>query len=105
VSSDGLRGAAKWAVSSTGGQEPRWRGDGQELFYVAGSAVMSVDVTAPGETFASSPPRRLFEVQLPELRRNRLVVTRDGQRFLVNTTVGQLVERIDVLVGWASAAR
>lgn len=26
---------AKWQVSSMGGSDPQWRGDGRELFYVA----------------------------------------------------------------------
>ena len=45
---------------SGGGSQPRWRGDGRELFYRTGKPVMSVDVTGSGE-FRGSAPRQLFE--------------------------------------------
>jgi Tol biopolymer transport system component len=39
--------AGKWLISKSGGTEPRWRGDGKELFYVAPDAkLMSVEISA-----------------------------------------------------------
>jgi hypothetical protein len=90
----------KWLISTGGGLEPRWRKDGAELFYVAGSTLMAVDVKARGDDFQAGTPRRLFDVPLPEPRRNRFVVTRDGQRFLVNTAPGQTTEAVEVLMNW-----
>ncbi len=96
ISPDGTAGQGKWQVSTDGGFEPQWRRDGKELFYVhvSGSAATSggpgpgtleaVAVTSHGPSFAAGPPRPLFEVGLPDQRRNRYVVTGDGQRFLVN---------------------
>jgi Tol biopolymer transport system component len=99
VSPDGARGQGKWQVSTAGGVEPRWRRDGKELFYLAGSTLMAVDVKTDGASFEAGIPKPLFETHvLGELRRNRYVVTRDGQRFLVVSTVEQTTEPIHVLV-------
>ena len=38
----------KWQISNAGGNEPQWRGDGKELFYYSGSALMSVDIRQNG---------------------------------------------------------
>ena len=54
-------GRGKWEVSSTGGGEPFWRGDGRELFYMNGEKLMSVDVNIAGDEFKSSTPKILFE--------------------------------------------
>jgi len=83
VSADGTAGPGKWQVSTEGGVEPRWRGDGKELFYMSGSTFMGVEVKTTGASFEAGKPMPLFEVQLPFAGpRNRYVVRRDGQRFL-----------------------
>ncbi|HKE33804.1 MAG TPA: hypothetical protein VKB66_01310 [Candidatus Acidoferrum sp.] len=75
----------KWQISTSGGSEPMWRGDGKELFYLNGNKLMSVEVKGDGEAFQFGIPKELFEARLtPELRRNRYVVTSDGKRFLMN---------------------
>jgi serine/threonine protein kinase len=74
----------KWQISNNGGCQPRWRGDGQELFYLNRNVLMAVDVKSNGATFTAGAPKQLFSVNIePEERRNRYVVTKDGQRFLV----------------------
>jgi eukaryotic-like serine/threonine-protein kinase len=41
--------AGKWQVSRGGGTEPRWRGDGKEIYYLAPSGMlMAVPVNAQG---------------------------------------------------------
>ena len=80
----GVVTAAQWRVSDKGGCQPRWRGDGKELYYLKGNHVMAADISTVGSGFSAGVPRQLFDVNIePEERRNRLVVTRDGQRFLV----------------------
>jgi len=52
---------SKWQVSNSGGQEPRWRQDGKELFYLGGDGkMMAVAVTADA-TFAAGTPAALFQ--------------------------------------------
>ena len=80
--------AGKWQVSRGGGTEPRWRGDGKEMFYIgAGSTLMAVPVTSDG-TFAAGNPTPLFRTQFraPVSSTDLFSydVTKDGQRFLVN---------------------
>jgi Tol biopolymer transport system component len=80
--------AGKWQVSRGGGTEPRWRGDGKEIFYIgAGSTLTAVPVSSAG-TFAAGNPTPLFHTQLraqvSSTDQFSYDVTKDGQRFLVN---------------------
>jgi Tol biopolymer transport system component len=80
--------AGKWQVSRGGGTEPRWRGDGKEIFYIgAGSTLTAVPVSSAG-TFAAGNPTPLFRTQLraqvSSTDQFSYDVTKDGQRFLVN---------------------
>ena len=74
----------KWRLSTSGGGEPTWRGDGRELYYLTrGSKMMAVSVE-PGDPPHFSLPKELFDTPLgpPFPVRNRYAVTGDGQRFL-----------------------
>jgi Tol biopolymer transport system component len=72
-----------------GGGQPRWRGDGRELYYMMGTdTIMSVEVDTTG-TFSHAAPKRLFAAlgtrgnfpdEMPWLQ--KYDVTADGQRFL-----------------------
>jgi len=57
-----------WRISASGGEQPRWRGDGKELFYVAPDGkMMAVDIKAsPGSkpVFDRGAPKALFDVRL-----------------------------------------
>jgi Tol biopolymer transport system component len=75
----------RWQVSSAGGVQPMWRGDGRELFYLdPQGSLVSVDVKAT-RTFAIGPPRVLFRTGLgnPSSFVEEYGVTADGQRFLL----------------------
>ena len=89
-SSDSAQGpwdaGSKWLISKGGGTNPRWRGDGKELFYVAfDGKLTSVDISAK-PMFKAGAPRPLF--QLPP---SFIVgdVTADGRRFLIGVPVAQ----------------
>ena len=79
----------QWMVSNNGGQDPHWRRDGKELFYVrpgSPAAVMAVDVS-PGEVFKAAAPKELFPLTFaPPGTRNGIGYTwdvmPDGQKFL-----------------------
>ena len=54
------QGGARWQVSSGAGQQPRWRRDGKEIFYVEGDTMIAVSVsTGPG--FSVGKAARLFQ--------------------------------------------
>jgi len=83
----------KWQVSTGGGEQPRWRGDGKELFYLSSDGkIIAAPVTA-GANFDSGTPVALFQAtpRQPVSSRDLFVydVSRDGQRFLINTQVKQ----------------
>ena len=84
----------KWRISTQGGRDPAWRGDGKELYYIAPGGKMMAVALEPGVPPRFSLPRELFDTPLgaPFPTRNRYVVTRDGQRFLfvAPQTEGQL---------------
>jgi serine/threonine protein kinase len=93
----------KWQVSSTGGVEPMWRRDGNELFYLKpDDTVMAVDVKTGSGGFQAGIARKLFKVQLiTEGGRNRYVASPDGQRFLMLEPVGKSKpSSITVVVNW-----
>jgi Tol biopolymer transport system component len=84
-------GAGKWQVSRGGGTEPRWRGDGKEIFYVAlGGMITAVPVSASGE-FSTGTPTPLFQFHgraaISSTDAFSYDVTKDGKRFLVNRYV------------------
>ena len=53
-------GRGKFQISTDGGDQPRWRRDGKELFYVAPQGkIMSVEIQSR-DTFESGAPKPLF---------------------------------------------
>ena len=78
------QGGGKVQVSLNGGRQPRWRGDGKELFYVAGNALVAVPVTTAGG-LSVGEPQQLFEATpgVSEGRGQRYTVTPDGQKFII----------------------
>ena len=82
-------GDAKWAVSTSGGQEPVWSHSGRELFYRNGRGEMVAVQVETEPTFAPGQQEVLFPatqyrtgVNLP-----RYDVTPDDERFIM---VGEL---------------
>jgi serine/threonine protein kinase len=94
----------KWQISTTGGAEPTWRRDGNELFYIADNKIMAVEVKGSSDQFEPGIPKALFEISRADtVARNRYTVTADGQRFLVNTPAENgTPSAITVVVNWAA---
>jgi Tol biopolymer transport system component len=97
----------KWPVSTNGGYEPRWRGDGGEIYYLSEDRkLMAVSVSA-GPKFGV--PKALFQTRVPEgveAFRTHYVTTRDGRRFLVNTQTGDPAPNpITVVLNWTAEVK
>ncbi len=79
----------KWQVSANGGSQPRWRGDGNELFYLApDNMIMAAEIEA-GETLRPGVPSALFSAEginysLGGSRYFHYAVSNDGRRFLID---------------------
>jgi Tol biopolymer transport system component len=98
--------AGKWQVSRGGGTEPRWRGDGKEIYYInAGGMLTAVPVNAQS-AFATGTPVPLFQIQGRAPISSTDVFTydaaKDGKRFLVNRYVKpEHVEPLSILLNVA----
>jgi eukaryotic-like serine/threonine-protein kinase len=90
-------------VSRGGGIEPRWRGDGRELFYLAPNGkMMTVEVTA-GERLQFGTPVPLFQTPLGAIVGD---VSSDGRRFLFVTPAGPSASvPFTVVVNWTVALK
>jgi hypothetical protein len=76
-----------WQVSTDGGQFPRWRGDGKELYFYYQNSLIAADIRVTGSSVDPGVPRMLFRLPNPNLAGGhpyyiRYAVTADGQRFL-----------------------
>jgi len=92
-------------VSVDGGGQPKWRGDGKELFYrSAGGPLVAVEVREGAGGLEVGLPTELFDVGV--VRRPQVddyAVADDGQRFLVKVAVGEEAgDRIHVVTDWPS---
>ena len=104
-----------WKISTAGGEQPRWRGDGQELFYVAGDGKMTaVSVKASAGTnlvFQAGTPVPLFDAHLVNFGVAQFFdydVTADGKRFLLasagmTNSSGSQSPPLTVVVNWNAA--
>jgi Tol biopolymer transport system component len=85
--------SSKWQVSRGGGEEPRWRSDGKELFYLsAEKKLMAVEVNT-SSSFEVRQSVVLFQMRSRQRISSQDVfsysVSGDGQRFLVNTIMDE----------------
>jgi len=89
-----------WRVSSAGGSEPRWRGDGREIYFVRPDRrLVAVSVEQENGQLRFSGERVLFDAPTYHTGYHYSYdVTKDGERFLVTRVRDP--GRIKVLVNW-----
>jgi Tol biopolymer transport system component len=98
-------------VSSAGGFDPRWRGDGREVFYVTRNGdVMSAAITGLDPLEVSAPVRMFRPCgPSPDARPagiGWLDVSTSGTRFLVACSqAGEMQVPIVVSVDWAASLK
>ena len=95
---------AKWQVSNAGGNYPRWRRDGKELFYVAlDGMLMGTPVAAKPQALEFGTPVRLLRTATPIGPHPYLYdVSADGQKILAlapSRDAGAMLQ-LTVLVNW-----
>jgi Tol biopolymer transport system component/predicted Ser/Thr protein kinase len=103
-------------ISTAGGVQPRWRGDGKELFYVAPDGkltAVAVTVTAgPKPSVKAGAPVALFDTPSSSLTQNFFSydVTADGKRFLVDavpsaaSSAAPSTPPLTVRINWTAAS-
>ena len=98
----------KWQISSTGGQAPRWRRDGKELFYATSNGIlMAVEVT-PGKGDLAVGASKPISQKPVGLRGLYAIydVSPDGQRFAAaRVKKGSLHAPLTLLNNWTHALR
>jgi serine/threonine protein kinase len=94
----------KWQISTNGGAQPRWRSDGTELLYIAPDRRLMVVDVKRGEDFGYGIARPLFETGVDNFDApNRYVVTKDGQKFLINIPVRETASSpVAITVNWTT---
>jgi serine/threonine protein kinase/Tol biopolymer transport system component len=89
--------ARSWRISTGGGVNPFWRGDGKELYFVSGNKLMAVSVTDVTE-FQAATPQVLFQIEGPNY-----APSKDGQRFLVSVVTEKAsAPPINVVLNWTA---
>jgi eukaryotic-like serine/threonine-protein kinase len=97
----------KWQVSNAGGQEPKWRNDGKELFYMSPDGkIMAVPVSI-GASFEAGTPVALFQTHRRQPMSSQDLfsydVSSDGQRFLIATKLDEPnTAPLSVVLNWTS---
>jgi len=95
----------KWQISTEGGSDPQWRGDGKELFFISPSPtrIMAVDIGEKNGAIVAGIPHVLFPVRVGTQGRNRYVASSDGKKFLVEQLPEQKpVTSFNVILNWPS---
>ncbi|HEY3039489.1 MAG TPA: hypothetical protein VGJ66_12185, partial [Pyrinomonadaceae bacterium] len=101
----------KVPISTGGGSQPQWRGDGRELYYYTPDRkLMAVEVSGEGSTFKVGAPWPLFNIRIGGAGIDQgfpgngyYAANRDGKRFLVASSA-EAPERqqINVVVNWTA---
>ena len=76
-------------ISNHGGAQPRWRADGKELFYITkDKKLMAVAMDTSHDEPVAGVPHLLFQTRIiaPRIVLFQYAVSRDGKRFLINST-------------------
>ena len=97
--------ARTFRISSSGGLEPHWRGDGKEICYISEDEFVWCAGLPGAGVFAPLQPKKLFQVpyQSSPLQGSIFGVTPDGNRFLVSTrkrTPRQF--SLNIILNWPS---
>ena len=96
------RFAGKWQISTAGGGNPVWRGDGKEIFYLAPDGkLMSVPIESGEKFFRPLPPAPLFQTRLMAGLFREYDASADGKKFLLAVPgADDANEPITVIVNW-----
>jgi Tol biopolymer transport system component len=97
----GLQG--KRQISISGGQRPRWRQDGRELYYLKpNSTFVAVPIVSSGSKLEVRAEEPLFRVNPNSVNAFTYDVSPDGTRFIVVTAPPESTAPITLVENWLS---
>ena len=99
------RSGAPVPISTDGGTQPRWRRDGKELFYLGlDRRLMAVPIafSSNGRSVEAGIPMRLFQTKIggPGISQREYEVSPDGQRFLMDAPVEEVLSPLILIQNW-----
>ncbi|HET9267762.1 MAG TPA: hypothetical protein VFO31_06345, partial [Vicinamibacterales bacterium] len=87
-------------ISTDGGTQPRWRGDGGEIYYIDRQdyvVAVSIRTTPQGSSLDYGAPTRLFRLT----GGSSFAPARDGKRFLINEALEDVpVPPVTIVLNW-----
>jgi Tol biopolymer transport system component len=93
-------------ISPAGGAQPRWRGDGKELFFIDPQGKLMSATVERGSPPKIGIPRKLFDTGLvPDPTVNQYAVTEDGLKFLVLQPRKGFLETYSVVFNWPATVK
>jgi eukaryotic-like serine/threonine-protein kinase len=91
----------KWQVSPGGGCTPRWKHDGQELFYLSSdNRVMAAEIRVNGSSVEIGDVRVLFETLSNTNFGGGFDVMADGKNFAIAYETGQAGATLTLVQNW-----
>jgi Tol biopolymer transport system component len=92
----------KWQISRDGGDQPLWRADGKELFFLSSDRKLVSVALSLGDDAQVGAPKTLFPIRVPANgisdNRSQYIPAPDGNRFLVLATAEERQEQPAVVV-------
>jgi serine/threonine protein kinase/Tol biopolymer transport system component len=94
----------KWQVSTNGGSQPRWRADGNELYFIAPDGkMMAAAISSSGSNFSAALPVALFSTTLAPgagVNKQEYIVSRDGRFLLDEQKDVSINNPITLILNW-----
>jgi dipeptidyl aminopeptidase/acylaminoacyl peptidase len=94
----------RWQISAAGGVQPRWRGDGRELFYLTPDGDLMAVAMPDGDPRRAARPVVLFHTGLSgSAAFDQFAAAPDGARFVLRRPVGPQASDtapVTVIVNW-----
>ena len=94
----------RWRVSTSSGEDPQWRGDSGELFYIDGGDTLTAVPVLPGRDFRIGTARPLFRAAFAPRAMavgTTYAASADGQRFLVLESTDDKEILLRVTTNWS----
>jgi len=77
-------GGGKWQVSTGSGSEPKWRGDGKELYFLSGNKVMAAAISFRGAAVEIGEIKPLFQARRGTGAAGHFAASPDGKLFALS---------------------
>jgi Tol biopolymer transport system component len=91
-------------ISTAGGESPRWRGDGREIYFYSGNQILAVPITTEGSDVQVGVPRKLFPITLgvTSFFSGAYDVTSNGKKFIVESIGDSALAQtpLNLIVNW-----